>query len=68
LPALERDAARFDECNDLHASVARMRDEFGLRYARIESLFREVDFDFDRFAEEYWGEVRSRAEPSARAA
>ncbi|HZX64414.1 MAG TPA: squalene/phytoene synthase family protein, partial [Myxococcales bacterium] len=68
LPALEREAARFDECNDLHASVVRMRDEFRLRYARIESLFREVDFDFERFAEEYWGEVRSRAEPAARAA
>ncbi|MFL5446832.1 MAG: squalene/phytoene synthase family protein [Myxococcales bacterium] len=68
LPALEREAARFDECNNLHASVARMRDEFRLRYARIESLFREVDFDFERFAEEYWGEVRSRAEPAARAA
>ncbi|MFL5417116.1 MAG: squalene/phytoene synthase family protein, partial [Myxococcales bacterium] len=25
LPALEREAARFDECNNLHASVARMR-------------------------------------------
>jgi 15-cis-phytoene synthase len=68
LPALDRDAARFDECEKLHASVARMRDEFRMRYARIESLFREVDFDFERFAEEYWGDVRSRAEPAARAA
>jgi phytoene synthase len=68
LPALERDAARFDDCGDLHGSVARMRDEFRARYARIESLFREVDFDFERFAGEYWGEVRSRAEPAAIAA
>ena len=67
LPALESEAARFDDCNHLHASVVRMRDEFRMRYARIESL-REVDFDFERFAEEYWGEVRSRAEPAATAA
>jgi 15-cis-phytoene synthase len=61
LPELEREAARFDECNDLHPSVARMRSEFRARYARIASLLRAVDFDFEKFAEEYWADVGSRA-------
>ena len=65
LPALERDATRFDACDDLHPSVARLRSEFRARYARILDLFRAVDFDFERFAEEYWSEVRAKASPAA---
>jgi 15-cis-phytoene synthase len=61
LPELEREAARFDECKDLHPSIARMRSEFRARYARIASLLRAVDYDFEKFAEEYWSEVGSRA-------
>jgi phytoene synthase len=65
LPGLERDAARFDACDDLHPSVARLRDEFRARYARIFDLFCAVDFDFERFAEVYWSQVRAKAEPAA---
>ena len=65
LPELERDAARFDACDDLHPSVQRLRSEFRARYARILDFFSAVDFDCERFAEEYWSEVRSKAAPSA---
>jgi phytoene synthase len=65
LPELERAAARFDACDDLHPSVLRLRSEFRARYARILDLFCAVDFDFERFAEEYWSEVRSKAEPAS---
>jgi phytoene synthase len=65
LPELERAAARFDSCDDLHPSVLRLRSEFRARYTRILELFCAVDFDFERFAAEYWSEVRSKAEPGA---
>ena len=65
LPELERNAARFDACDDLHPSVSRLRSEFRARYARILDLFCAVDFDFERFAEEYWSAVRAKAEPAA---
>jgi phytoene synthase len=65
LPELERAAARFDRCDDLHPSVLRLRSEFRARYARIFDLFCAVDFDFEQFAEKYWSEVRSKAEPAA---
>ena len=65
LPELERAAARFDACDDLHPSVLRLRSEFRARYARILDTFCAVDFDFERFAEEYWSEVRSKAESAA---
>jgi squalene/phytoene synthase len=64
LPELERGAARFDACGDLHPSLVRMRSECRSRYARILDLFRAVDFDFQLFAEEYWRAVRSKAKPS----
>lgn len=64
LPELERGAARFDACGDLHPSLARMRGECRARYARIQDLFRAVDFDFQLFAAEYWRAVRSKAEPA----
>lgn len=61
LPELERGAARFDACDDLHPSVARLRSECRARYLRILRRFRAVGFDFRRFAEEYWREVRASA-------
>jgi phytoene synthase len=61
LPELERGAARFVACDDLHPSVARLRSECRARYLRILHRFRAVGFDFRRFAEEYWREVRARA-------
>ncbi|HEY6911918.1 MAG TPA: squalene/phytoene synthase family protein [Myxococcales bacterium] len=61
LPELERGAARFDACRDLHPSLARMRSECRARYARTLGLFRAVDFDFQLFAAEYWRTVRSKA-------
>ena len=61
LPELERGAARFDACDDLHPSVARLRSECRARYLRILHRFRAVRFDFRRFAEEYWREVRASA-------
>jgi phytoene synthase len=61
LPELERGAARFDACDDLHSSVARMRSECRARYLRILDRFRAVRFDFRRFAKEYWREVRASA-------
>ena len=66
LPELELGAARFDACDDLHPSVARLRSECRARYLRILHRFRAVGFDFRRFAEEYWREVRARegANPS----
>jgi len=64
LPELERAAARFDACDDLDPSVLRLRNEFRARHARILDTFCAVDFDFERFAEEYWGEVRAKAEPA----
>jgi len=60
LPELERGAAPFDACDDLHPSVARLRSECRARYLRILNRFRRVGFDFPRFAEEYWREVRER--------
>jgi len=61
LPELERGAAPFVACDDLHPSVARLRSECRARYLRILRRFRRVGFDFRRFAEEYWREVRERA-------
>ena len=61
LPELERDATPFVACDDLHPSVARLRSECRARYLRILNRFRRVGFDFRRFAEEYWREVRERA-------
>ena len=58
---LERGAAAFVACEDLHPSVARLRSECRARYLRILNRFRTVGFDFRRFAEEYWSEVRERA-------
>jgi phytoene synthase len=64
LPELERATAPFDALNDLHPSVARMRSECQARYQRILSCFRAVGFDFRRFADEYWREVRVSAAAS----
>jgi squalene/phytoene synthase len=64
LPELERRAAGFDACGDLHPSLVRMRLECRARYGRILDLFRAVDFDFQLFAREYWRAVRSKAEPA----
>jgi 15-cis-phytoene synthase len=64
LPELERGAAPFDACDDLHPSVARLRSECRVRYLRILNRFRGVGFDFRRFAEEYWREVDARAAAS----
>jgi phytoene synthase len=61
LPELERRAAAFIACDDLHPSVARLRSECRTRHLRILSRFRAVEFEFRRFAEEYWAEVRERA-------
>jgi len=61
LPELERGAAAFAACDDLHPSVARLRSECRARYLRILNRFRTAGFDFRRFAEEYWREVRERA-------
>jgi len=61
LPELERGAAHFLACDDLHPSVARLRSECRARYRRILYRLRLVRFDFRRFAEEYWREVRERA-------
>jgi len=66
LPELERGAAAFVACEDLHPSVARLRSECRARYLRILNHFRTVGFDFRRFAEEYWREVRERAANSSR--
>jgi 15-cis-phytoene synthase len=64
LPELERSAAAFDSCDDLHPSLARMRSECRARYLRILDLFHAVDSDFQLFAEEYWAAVRAKAEPA----
>jgi len=61
LPELERGAAAFAACDDLHPSVAQLRSECRARYLRILNRFRAAGFDFRRFAEEYWREVRERA-------
>ena len=66
LPELERGAAASVACDDLHPSVARLRSECRARYLRILSRFRRVGFDFRRFTEEYWREVRERAANSSR--
>jgi 15-cis-phytoene synthase len=68
LPALERGAAAFDALTDLHPSVERLRSECRARYGRILRVFRAVGFDFHRFAEEYWREVRASAERDETAA
>ena len=68
LPELERAAASFYACDDLHPSVAMMRDEFRARYRRILDTFWAVDFDYQRFATGYWSEVRSKAQPATSAA
>jgi len=65
LPELERGPVPFVACDDLHPSVARLRSECRARYLRILDRFRGVGFDFHRFAEEYWREVRERAELAA---
>jgi len=65
LPELERRTVPFDACDDLHPSVARLRSECRARYLRILKRFRVVGFDFRRFAEDYWREVRERAEFAA---
>lgn len=62
LPELVRGAARFDGCDDLQPSVARLRSECRARYLRILHRFRAVGFDFRRFAEEYWRDVRASAQ------
>jgi phytoene synthase len=62
LPELERGAAAFVACDDLHPSLVRMRSECRARYLRILELFRAVEFDFHLFAQEYWGAVRAKAE------
>jgi len=64
LPEVERGAAPFFACDDLHPSVARLRSECRARYLRILNRFRGVGFDFRRFAEKYWREVRERASGS----
>ena len=64
LPELERGALAFDACDDLHPSLVRMRSECRARYLRILDLFRAVDYDFQLFAGEYWGAVRSKAQPA----
>jgi len=66
LPDLERGAAPFFARSDLHPSVARLRSECRARYFRIRNRFRAVGFDFHRFAEEYWREVRERARNPSR--
>jgi squalene/phytoene synthase len=66
LPELERGVASFVACEDLHPSVARLRSECRARYLRILERFRAVRFDFRRFAEEYWREVRERAASTSR--
>jgi 15-cis-phytoene synthase len=66
LPEVERGAAAFDACDDLHPSVARLRSECRARYLRILTRFRAVRFDFGRFAAEYWRDVRERAENASR--
>jgi len=65
LPELELEAASFDACDDLHSSVALLRSEFRARYARILDVFCACDFDFVRFAEVYWNDVRGQAAISA---
>jgi squalene/phytoene synthase len=61
LPELEKAAAGFDACDDLHPSVQRMRSECRARYQRILHSFRAAGYDFHRFAEEYWSDVRVNA-------
>ena len=61
LPELARGVGPIADCDDLHPSVARLRLECRTRHLRILERFRAVRFDFRRFAEEYWREVRERA-------
>jgi 15-cis-phytoene synthase len=59
LPVLRERAAPFLGARGLHPSVAVMREHTIARHARIERVFREVEFDFHRFRERYWAEVRA---------
>jgi phytoene synthase len=57
LPYVREQAAAFLTANDLHPSLAAMRDASVARYARIERVFRACGGDFRWFQREYWGEV-----------
>lgn len=54
-PQVRARAQPFIEATGLHPSWERFRAERLADYARIEQLFREVDFDYVEFARGYWG-------------
>jgi phytoene synthase len=65
LPVLRERAAPFLTTRAVHPSVAVMREHTIRRHARIERAFREVEFDFHRFREHYWAEVRAGLDSAA---
>jgi hypothetical protein len=63
-------ARPFLDAPDLHPTLDVMRTNTLVRYERIERAFRDCDFDFRRFAHEYWqhagsGQNRPLVRPGA---
>ncbi|NDJ17121.1 squalene/phytoene synthase family protein [Myxacorys almedinensis A] len=58
LPQLYRKAYPFILSPDLHPSWQMLRDWSLNRYKRIERMLRRCDYDYERFPQIYWREVR----------
>ena len=58
LPQLYRKSAPLVLAPDLHPSWQMLRDWSLNRYKRIERIFRRCDYDYVRFPELYWREVK----------
>ena len=58
LPQLYRTVYPFILASDLHPSWRILRDWSLIRYKRIERIFRRCDYDYVRFPQVYWREVK----------
>lgn len=58
LPQLYRKAYPFILASDLHPSWRILRDWSLHRYKRVERIFRRCDYDYVRFPQVYWREVK----------
>lgn len=58
LPQLRQRASSLALAEDLHPSWRILRDWSLHRYQRIERIFRQCHFDYTRFPQRYWFEVR----------
>lgn len=51
-------ASEFTNATELHPSLEAMREWTLIRYQRVMRIFRAVDYDYRRFPDRYWAEVR----------